>query len=79
MHKEIYNNLKIKCYKESNGCLFPIDLSYLPFEPKRIFYVTNTPKGEIRGKHAHFNTQQILVCIQGIILVKLYDIFSDIG
>lgn len=64
-------NLKI--IKDDDGTLVPIEFSDLPFEPKRIFYVCDVPKGEERGNHAHFETRQLLVCLQGSILVKLHD------
>jgi hypothetical protein len=63
----------LKTIKDDDGTLVPIEFSDLPFEPKRIFYVCDVPKGEERGNHAHFETRQFLVCLQGSILVKLHD------
>ena len=60
-------------FKDPEGILVPIEFDNLPFEPKRIFYVLDVPKGEERGMHAHYNTQQILTCLRGEILVKLHD------
>ena len=60
-------------FKDPDGVLAPIEFNKLPFRPRRIFYVSNIPKGEERGKHAHYNTKQILTCMQGEILVKLHD------
>tara|TARA_R110000824_G_scaffold32871_2_gene105935 strand:- start:3317 stop:3703 length:387 start_codon:yes stop_codon:yes gene_type:complete len=60
-------------FKDPDGILVPIEFDSLPFEPKRIFYVLGVPKGEERGMHAHYNTQQILTCLRGKILVKLHD------
>lgn len=54
---------------DDRGCLTVLD--NLPFKPKRVFYVSDVPKGEIRGKHAHYRNKQILICISGIIEVKL--------
>jgi len=65
--------MRLHILSDDDGTLVPIEFSELPFEPKRVFYVTNVPKGEERGNHAHFKTQQILVCVQGQILVKLHD------
>lgn len=64
-------NLKI--IKDDDGTLVPIEFSDLPFEPKRVFYVCNVPEQEERGGHAHFQTEQLLICIKGEILVKLHD------
>lgn len=63
-------NLKIF---NDNGILVPIEFKDLPFEPKRIFHVMHTPKNTIRGCHAHLTTEQMLVCLQGEILVSLYN------
>jgi len=62
-----------KYFEENKGLLVPIEFKNLPFEPKRIFFVTNVPKNVERGNHAHYSTQQILICIKGKIEVKLYD------
>lgn len=65
----MWNDLRI--INDDQGTLVPIE--NLPFEIKRVFYVTNVPEGEERGNHAHYNTQQLLICIKGKIIVKLFD------
>jgi len=67
-------NNKIKIFTdERGGNLIPFEFKNLPFEPKRLFTVSNVPKNNVRGNHAHFNTQQFLICIFGKILVGLDD------
>lgn len=56
---------------ERGGNLLPFEFSDLPFIPKRVFTVTDVPIGSIRGEHAHYETQQILVCVKGEIVVYL--------
>lgn len=58
------------------GNLIPIEFFSLPFEPKRMFSVTDVPKDAIRGHHAHYETEQILYCMAGEILVGLDDGYS---
>lgn len=58
-------------HENEKGLLVPMELDQLPFVPKRIFYVKNVPKGSVRGNHAHYKTQQVLTCLQGIVQVKL--------
>ena len=58
-------------HENEKGLLVPMELGQLPFVPKRIFYVKNVPKGSVRGNHAHYKTQQVLTCLQGIVQVKL--------
>lgn len=70
MNTEEYN---IAIYKDSKGALTPINFSNLPFEPKRLFYITDVPKGDIRGQHAHYTTQHYLLCITGKIKLTLFD------
>ena len=37
----------------------------IPFRIKRVYYMYDTETGMVRGKHAHKNLEQILVCIHG--------------
>lgn len=37
----------------------------VPFEVKRFYYIYDTTPGTIRGKHAHRNLKQVLVCPSG--------------
>ena len=59
---------------ETNGILMPIEFdSTLQFKPKRTFFVYGVPNEDIRGKHAHYKTKQILTCLSG----KLTAIVKD--
>ena len=55
------------------GTLCVVEFDGLPFVPKRLFYVIGVPKGETRGGHAHYSNKQFLICVQGQILVTLFD------
>jgi len=59
-------------FKGEHGNLFAIN-KVAEFQPKRIFYVTGVPRGQVRGGHAHLRDKQILVCIKGSLSVKLDD------
>lgn len=37
----------------------------IPFSIKRVYYITNTKYGVIRGNHAHKNLKQVLICVNG--------------
>ena len=41
----------------------------LPFEVKRIFWTYFTPESVVRGRHAHYKTEQILIAVSGKIIV----------
>ena len=43
----------------------------IPFRIKRVYYMYDTAEGVIRGRHAHKQLQQILVCIHGSCKIKL--------
>lgn len=49
---------------------FPVSL---PFIARRFFYVTNVPKGEPRGIHAHKECHQFLVCVAGTVKAMVDD------
>ncbi|MES2559965.1 MAG: FdtA/QdtA family cupin domain-containing protein [Bacteroidota bacterium] len=42
----------------------------LPFEIKRIFWTYYTPESIVRGRHAHHQTEQILIAVTGRIVVN---------
>lgn len=65
------NTKTFKSFVENDGVLVPIEFGDLPFVPQRAFYVTNVPKDDVRGKHAHHLGQQYLVCIKGRVQVIL--------
>lgn len=59
----LYN---LKSINENNGNLIPLEgLKDIPFEIKRVFYVYNVKDDNVRGKHAHLLTEQLLICFNG--------------
>ena len=60
-------------FNDERGFLVPLEFSKIPFNPKRLFLVSDVPKGEVRGDHAHHKTKQFLICLRGEIEVVLYD------
>jgi dTDP-4-dehydrorhamnose 3,5-epimerase-like enzyme len=51
--------------RDERGALAALELSAVPFEPKRIFTVYDVPSESVRGAHAHRECQQFLVCVAG--------------
>ena len=45
----------------------------IPFRIKRVYYMYDTLAGVVRGKHAHKNLAQILVCVHGSCKIILDD------
>lgn len=58
-------------FDDERGSLFPY--SFTSFIPRRLFIVSDVPKGERRGGHAHYETEQFLICLRGSIEVFLHD------
>lgn len=48
----------------------------IPFEIKRVYYIFDTKEGVIRGKHAHTNLEQVLICTSGSCKILLDDGFT---
>ena len=58
--------LDLQCFSELNGNLIPIEFDKnIPFDVKRIFYIFGVLDRQARGKHSHFKTEQILICLNG--------------
>ena len=54
------------------GHLTPIESGVdIPFEIKRIYYLTRVPENTIRGFHAHKNLEQILICMNGKVTISV--------
>lgn len=62
---------QLPMYIDNLGELLPLYFEDLPFVPVRCFTVTNCPAGAFRGEHAHKQTKQYVICIQGVIKVLL--------
>ncbi len=59
------------------GHLTPIEgLNDVPFDIKRIYYITRVPENTIRGFHAHKELEQILICLNGTVKVNVSDPFN---
>ena len=54
------------------GHLTPIEgLKDVPFDIKRIYYLTRVPENTIRGFHSHKELQQVLVCLNGSVQISV--------
>ena len=57
---------------EEKGILSYMELTDMKFIPRRMYYISKVPKGEVRGRHGHYEDQQYIFCIQGQIKINLY-------
>ncbi|QJI28189.1 WxcM-like domain-containing protein [Pseudomonas sp. ADAK18] len=66
--------LDIQSRGDERGQLIALENNInIPFEIKRVYYLTETRKDVARGFHAHKELMQVAVCISGRCLMKLDD------
>jgi dTDP-4-dehydrorhamnose 3,5-epimerase-like enzyme len=64
--------LKFMNVKNEYGNLIPIEeMVDVPFDIKRIYYISKVPEGLSRGSHAHRKLHQVLICLNGSVKVKV--------
>jgi len=64
--------IKLKCISDEYGSLVPIEETIdIPFEIKRIYYITNVDKNATRGFHSHRKLHQLLICVNGSVKIRL--------
>ena len=67
-----YSLIKFKVHGDHNGKLIALEKNDdFPFDIKRVYYIFDSSKDVIRGKHAHKNLQQVLICVNGSCVVDL--------
>lgn len=65
---------KFQIHGDSRGQLIALEeMKDIPFKIKRVYYMYETRKGVVRGKHAHKFLEQILICIHGSCKILLDD------
>ena len=67
--------------KDDRGELLPIYLQDFDFDWRRCFVIKNSPKGSVRGKHAHKREFQIITVLSGSIKLESdygFNVVSDI-
>lgn len=62
---------------DMNAILTIAEGSNIPFDIKRVYWITSNLQDEIRGEHAHKSCQQLLVCLHGELNVELEDITGN--
>ena len=64
--------LKFMNLENKYGNLTPIEeMVDVPFDIKRIYYISKVPEGLARGSHAHRRIHQVLICINGSVRIKV--------
>lgn len=64
--------IKLKCFSDGYGKLVPIEQSKdIPFDIKRVYYISDVGKEVTRGFHSHKVLHQLLICVNGSVKVKV--------
>lgn len=69
--KSLINLIKIPKIKDEGYLFFAQHPKSIPFEIKRVYFITKPNNGSVRGKHSHKKLKQILFCIQGSVKMVL--------
>lgn len=71
MEYQVINFLE---HGDNRGTLIALEQKKnIPFEIKRVYYMYDTKEGVRRGFHAHYNLEQVLVCVKGTCKILLDD------
>ena len=61
-------------FQDERGLLVPLELAeIMPFQPVRMFWITDVPQGGTRGAHAHKACSQVMICCFGRIQIDACD------
>ena len=60
--------------KDSKGRLAMLDDTIVPFKILRTFWLSDVPENTHRGGHAHHSSQQLLVCLEGLIEAQIEEV-----
>lgn len=66
--------INFKKFTDERGTLVPIESKLdIPFKLKRVFYIYDLNVLSKRGIHAHINTDQIIIAINGSFELTIFD------
>lgn len=64
--------IRFEQYQDEYGMLVPIEARiHVPFEIKRVYYITRVPLTQRRGFHSHEKLHQVLICVHGSLKVQV--------
>lgn len=66
------DQVSYQVHGDSRGSLIALEsCRNIPFDIRRIYYIFATGSDVVRGKHAHKNLKQVLICVSGSCSVLL--------
>lgn len=70
--------IKFPKFHDRDVWLTVAENGYIPFDIKRVFYLTGISNACTRGEHAHRTSRQLLVALRGNIHIRLEDSMGQI-
>ncbi len=68
---------QVETNKNPQGILRYLENQQIPFPINRVFWISEVPENAVRGVHAHRIDQQLTVCLQGKVEVRLEDLAQN--
>ncbi len=66
--------MKFKELSDGRGNLTAIEGGAdIPFDIKRVYYITRVQEDVVRGMHSHIKLHQVLICLNGSVKVKVFN------
>lgn len=63
--------IKLPYYPDDRGILTVAEAQrHIPFEIKRVFWITSVPRDKTRAGHSHALCHQVLIAVSGVVDVK---------
>lgn len=71
MHANV-QELQFDFHGDERGKLIALEAfsEKVPFDIKRMYYIFDTTPGTVRGKHAHKELKQVLICVSGACTIE---------
>jgi hypothetical protein len=70
--------LHIDVSTTARGLMGILEFPLVPFDVKRLFWLSNVPSGELRGEHAHRTCEQFILCLTGSVHCRIEGIDGHI-
>lgn len=66
------HKISFKHFDDERGSLSAIESRKdIPFDIKRIYYITSVPSDILRGFHSHRELEQVLLCLNGSVKIRI--------
>lgn len=69
------NFIDLKVRGDQRGSLIALEglSKQVPFDIKRVYYIFGVNDNAVRGKHAHYQLKQLLICVNGSVDIMAED------